>query len=180
MISSPRDTCESSLDGGVTIAAPGALHCFTSPSVLHPVGCGGRESSWGGGDGRQVEGGRGSPNPQLCPLDLPPLKSQRGATAFGTAQRRVSQFVSSAAFAAKVLGWFFLLFLFSSFFRRLVYGRQDLTGSWHLSHPQQMPREPKLPPLPRRCGWRPVGEGLSLQGKSSRETFRARKDLAQG
>lgn len=85
-----------------------------------------------GGSLVQPEGSRGSPNPQLWLLDLAPLKSQHRAALFGTTQWCVSQFVSSAAFAK---GFFFL---FGSFLQRLVYGRQDLTDSWHPSHPQQM------------------------------------------
>lgn len=87
------------------------------------------------------------------------------------AQRRGSACLrlSSAAFAAKA--FFFFFFLLSSSLQRLVYGRQDLTGSWHLSHPpaDDMAAEPPAlarSSLPCRCGLGPVGTAASA-GKSS-------------
>lgn len=86
------------------------------------------------------------------------------------AQRRgsVCLRLSSAAFAAKA---FFFFFLLSSSLQRLVYGHQDLTGSWHLSHPpaDDMAAEPPAlarSSLPCRCGLGPVGTAASA-GKSS-------------
>lgn len=79
---------------------------FHNSLCFIPCGCGGHESCWGGSL-VQPERSRGSPNPQLYPSDLAPLKSQHRAALFGTTQRCVSQFVSSAAFPAKSVGWFF-------------------------------------------------------------------------
>lgn len=66
VISSPKGACDSSLDGGITMAAPRALLCFTSPSVLHPVAVVGVRTAGEvvtGGSLVQSEGSRGSPNP---------------------------------------------------------------------------------------------------------------------
>lgn len=103
------------------------------------------------------------PKPPALPVGS--LKSQ-----FGAAQCCILQLQSSTTFAAK---GFFPLFFPSSGFQSLVCGHQDLTDSWHVSHPHgssdSRPLSPLLP-LPGHHGWRPVGRA-AFAGKSTPSLF---------
>ena len=155
VISSPRGACDSSLDGGVMIAVPRALPCFTSPSVLRPVAAVDVRAAGEvvmGGSLVQPEGSRGSPNPQLWLLDLAPLKSQHRAALFGTTQWCVSQFVSSAAFAKVFFFFSFRLFpsetcLWPSGFDRLLAPLPPPAND-------MVAETPALSPLPRALSLR--------------------------
>ena len=153
VISSPRGACDSGLDA--------LLHMSLVFCPLAAVGAAGEAVM--GGSLVQPDGSSGSPNPQLCWLDLAPLKSQRRAAPLGVTQRCVSQFELCCLCCQ---GLFFSFQLFPSETCLRPSGFDRLLAPLPPPASDTVAETPAISPLPLALPLRfeTCWEGLSLQG----------------